>query len=249
MSSLATPDDSPKENVELRFAEVYKSPEWQNLNEVDRSQLLMVAEGVKPGTIIGGDFTNFQGILDKLGLEASLNSEPGQLYPVYKVAKPEVLAQYFREILTIPESSDIDAFHRVNGKFLGYPECCTEEYNNPRKNAEARKKYSPRKFISNFEYELKKMIDETGTYPEEFDFTPPSFTPCGAHCEAAIAQLRKWKAVVEAGDPKAARELQLYRWANGPQKKIHQQEIDKIDSEGLLEYKIAQMRNEILGSI
>ena len=36
----------------IRFPELYNSPEWLSMDTIDRVQLLLVLEGVKPGTII-----------------------------------------------------------------------------------------------------------------------------------------------------------------------------------------------------
>ena len=51
---------------------------------------------------------------------------------------------------------------------------------------------------------------ETGTYPEEFDFLPHSFTPCSVHCTHAKKLLKEWADTVKAADPDAARSLQEY---------------------------------------
>jgi len=69
--------------------DVYESKEWQELSPYDRAQLLLVAEGSKPGTYLNGDFTHFQNIVKKLGLESFLNTEAGVLQPVYAVATGE----------------------------------------------------------------------------------------------------------------------------------------------------------------
>lgn len=241
MTTPTTPE-SQSEEIELKFASVYKSPEWQQLNEIDRAQLMLVAEGVKPGTTIGGDFTNFPKILDQLGLTSTLDTNPLLLEPGYTVAKPEVLSQYLREILSAPENADYTIFHKIVGKFLGYPECCTEEYCNPQRNLQERGKKSPSKFLSNVDYEQTLEIDNTGTYPQELDYLPPSFTPCSAHCEAALKQLNQWMRVIKTGDPKAARELQLYNWNNGPGIRIHRAELDEIIAETHLKWEIEELR-------
>jgi len=181
------------ENTELKFRNIYTSPEWQDLDPINRAQLIMVAEGVKPGTIIGGNLSSFLKIIEKMGLEASLNTHRFQMAAVYDVATPEVMNKYRLRLLTADISATKAECHRINGEFLGYPACCTEEYNNPQKNLKARIAKSPNKFISNVDFELQGMIETTGHYPDELDFCPPSFTPCSANCENALCVLGKWK--------------------------------------------------------
>ena len=40
-----------------------------------------------------------------------------------------------------------------------------------------------------------------GSIPEEFDFCPPSFTPCSIYCEEARKVLQWWWAAVKKNDP------------------------------------------------
>lgn len=216
------------ESTSIKFQEVYDSPEWKSLDQIDRAQLLLVAEWVKPGTIIWGDFTYFPKILKKLWLECSLNTEEWVLYPVYMVSKKETLAEFHRWTITPPNDEKLGEYwHHLNGKFLWYPTCCTDEYCHPKKNLEERKKKSPHKFISNINFELEKEIETTGTYPEELDFCPPSFTPCSAHCECASPLLKKWMHIIRKADAEAAEYLQIFHWRQGPLLKVHKKELEK----------------------
>lgn len=233
------------EKITLQFAELYKSPEWQNLDEIDRAQLLLVAEGVKPGTIIGGNAVNFLKVLDKLGLVSKLNTKPLHFARVYMVSSAEKLSEYFEQIFLAPENINSDFFHYANGEFLGYPKCCTQEYCNPQKNLGERKNISPHEFISNVDYEIGLSIDRAGTYPAELDYCPPSFTPCSASCEDATQLLKKWMSVLKSGDPKAARELQIFNWDDSPTMRIHQKEYDEIESERNLKWQIGRLRKSI----
>lgn len=238
------------EAVELRFPEVYKSPEWKQLDSVDRAQLLLVAEGVKPGTIVGGDFTNFAKIIPQLGLETSLNTDPRWLRPVYMVARPEILTKYHRDVIATPETKRQEPWHRLNGKFLGYPECCTEEYIKPQKNIAARDQLPPkqREEWSNFVFEAEQMVKKGEPYPAELDFRPPSFTPCSVNCPEALPLLRKWQRVIETADPEAARDLQIFNWGSEPYRTAHKDELAAIkkteDEKKKIEFLRKSLREE-----
>lgn len=225
---MNTAAEKPSEDISIKFQEVYDSPEWKSLDPVVRAQLLLVAEGVKPGTIICGDFTHFPKILHKLWLESSLNTEEWRLDPVYMVSRKETLDQFHRWTITPPNDKKLwEYFHRLNGEFLWYPPCCTNEYCHPKKNLAARKKKSPHKFISNIDFELEKEIESTGTYPEELDFCPPSFTPCGINCPCASPLLKKWKSILEIADSDAAERLKIFNWMQEPCRKVHYDELIK----------------------
>lgn len=206
--------EQPREDIKIRFFEVYNSPEWKSLDPIDRAQLLLVAEWVKPGAIIWGDFTHLPKILKKLWLDWILESEANiisRIGPIYRVATAEKLSQFIRNDISLKP------YDKLNWEFLWYPDCCIHEYNNPRHEHE-----------SNFKFELKKEIETTGTYPEELDFCPPSFTPCGVKCTCASPLLKKWKSIIVKADPEAAQELREFHWRSEPlMKKIHQEEVKK----------------------
>ena len=248
--SLETPNTDQRaqeDAIRLRFPEVYQSPEWQKLDSVSRAQLLLVAEGLKPGTIIHGNFTSFQEICGRLGLAGSLNTDPMLLQPIYRVAPEETLLKHERALLTLPEKIPRGAYHRINGEFLGYPSCCVEEYIKPQKNLEARKKSSPKQFVSNVDFEAKQIIGRGEPYPEELDFCPPSFTPCSARCENALAVLKKWKTVLEKADPEAARDMQSFNWQSEPDITLYKEELEAQHKDWLEHRKIRMLRNSILG--
>lgn len=221
------PLESSGERVELRFPEIYQSPEWRELPKLDRAQLVLVAEGVKPGTIISGNVTSFQKIVEQMGLATRRNTESWDLDPVYEVASPEVLSERYRELVALPEEASPDALHQLNGKFLGYPECCTEEYVNP----------SGQREVSKFEYEATQLIAEDKMYPEELDYRPPAYTPCSATCSHALAALKTWKQLLEQADPEAAQRLQRFNWQSEPFRSVHREMIDEEEAAELIEEK------------
>lgn len=232
------------EKIKLRFPEVYQSPEWQALPSIDRAQLLLVAEGLKPGTIIGGNFTGFQKIIERLGLDTHLNSESNELNPVYEVATPEAMDTYYHQLVNLPEKAPEGEHHRITGRFLGYPACCTEEYITPQKNREAITRAYPdtHEEIPNVEYEARQLVEQGKPYPEELDYAPPTFTPCSAACEHALARLTKWRGALQAGDPIAARDLQLFNWQSEPYRSEHAQELETMESDEATAEKLNFLR-------
>lgn len=226
----AAPEESA-DKITLRFPEVYKSPEWQALPSIDRAQLLLVAEGLKPGTIIGGNFTSFQKVIERLGLATHLNSKPNELDPVYEVATPEAMDIYYHQLVNLPQKAPEGDHHRITGRFLGYPACCTEEYIKPQKNREAIKQAYPNTHeeMPNVEFEARQLVEQGKPYPELLDYAPPTFTPCSATCNHALARLSKWRGALQAGDPAAARDLQLFNWQSEPYYSAHEQELNTLE--------------------
>jgi hypothetical protein len=244
-NAVETKTNTEAAEPKLKFAEIYDSPEWKELGPIDRAQLMLVAEGVKPGTIIGGNLSTFQNIVQKMGLKTHLNTEPNELWPVYEVASPAVMDERYHDLLALPKESTSDDYHKINGKFLGYPVCCTEEYNNPQKNLAARMKFSPHKFISNVDFELTQMIEKGETYPEELDFCPPAFTPCSATCPEALRVLKQWKDIILLGDKDAAEELQMFNWRGSPVEKIHAAKLDERSDKRYRQYQSDMLRSQI----
>lgn len=220
------------EKSELKFADIYKSDEWKKFPPIRRAQLLLVAEGVKSGAIIGGDFSGFKDIVEKMGLEARLTTHPLWLDPVYRVSTPDVMARFFRNTVTPELELQKGDYWRIEGELLGYPECCIEEYSNPQKNIEARRKSAPNKnsIPSNLDFEMEQLFKEGKPYPEELDFRPPTFTPCSVHCEKALKMLRKYKEVLESADPEAAKALKEFQWRGDVEKKFHKNDMGEIDN-------------------
>ena len=232
------------DKIKLRFPEVYRSAEWQALPSLDRAQLLLVAEGLKPGAIIGGNFTGFQKIVGRLGLVTHLNSRPGELNPVYEVATQKAMDAYYNELVNMPEEAPQSNIHLINGRFLGYPACCTEEYIKPQKNRDAviREYPDTHEDIPNIEYEVRKIIQQGGSYPAELDAAPPTFTPCSVTCPHALARLKKWSVALLTADPEAARDLQLFHWQSKPYRGAHEEEICALERQEKTAAKLEFLR-------
>jgi len=203
------------------MSHLYQSDDWKQLEPIDRAQLLLVLEGIKSGTIIGGNWTSFQRVVKETGLDYSLTSRKYDLRLVAAVAKPDVLAEYNQQFLK-PDRMKAEGYHHLTGEFLGFPTCCISEYSRERtpEEKQARKK---RNHLHTYTFgrELDALIKQEGKYPEVFDYRPPSFTPCTITCENAIAKLTQWKEALDKYDPEAARELKALHRRGKPESTVH----------------------------
>lgn len=200
---------------------LYSTEDWKKLDPTYRFQLMLVLENVKPGTIIGGDWGPFQRIVRDAGLVYVPTSRKYALRLSARVAHPEVLDAYMGEQLAIAQPT-IDQYHRIAGKFLGYPTCCVEEYVRDRTPEERQAmKNGNREHSYTFGRELETCIQETGTYPDVFDYRAPSFTPCSVNCENARALLTTYKNIVETNDPEAAEAILRFHRQSYPQRGAH----------------------------
>lgn len=206
MNIAQSPSSDNETLWESRFSKIYQSEAWQSLDPLDRAQLLLVAEWKKPWTIIWWDQTNFLAILAQLWLEYSLDESKRNLFPAFIVWNNHDLWEYFKKRLQLTRRWYWSAYDYLTGSFLGYPECCTEEYCHPSLNIVKRRLFSPNTFIPNFTYESI----ENWWYPDEFNYCPPSFTPCSIHCKEAIKVLKVWKLLLEKYDSTWAQELREF---------------------------------------
>ncbi|MFH1509231.1 MAG: DUF483 domain-containing protein [bacterium] len=228
-----------KEKVELKHRDVYNSPEWKTLNPITRAHLILVAEGAKNGAYTRGDYKNFASIIDKLGLEASMNSEEGDLDPVFTVAKPEAMSENIREeIMASDKKESLTEGFKREGKFLGYPDCCVTEYER----------------ASLVEYEtgeknvnIDQEIEEAGTYPKELDYLPPTFTPCSVDCEKALAMAEKHKDILLEADPEAAEEIRKINILGYPE--VNKDEIEKLEQDENEAEKLEFLRRTAKGEM
>lgn len=190
--------------------DIYKSDDWKSLDKTDRAQLLLVMEGVKRGAMIRGNYTSFMRILEKAGLDYELNSDKYSLRPVFTVGKTEDIKEGGRKDLMLPKNAKAGESHKINGWFLSYSACCTEQY--IKKGISIKKEIelykSGKDHLScKFGREISGQMEKEGSYSEIFNYLVPSFTPCGIDCEESKKLLTKWKDVLEANDPEAAKEL------------------------------------------
>jgi hypothetical protein len=225
---------------------LYQSEEWKSLEEIDRAQLLLVIEGIKRGTIIGGNWTSFMKILEKTGLGYELNTNKYQLSPVVVVARPEDLQEQNRRYLTLPENANRDDFHKIAGWLLGYPECCTAEYVKDRTLEQRRAQRNGQRHLSyRFGQELDAQIKAKRSYSEILDYRPPSFTPCGVECPEATRVLTSWKQAIDTLDPEAGRELVYFNRRCLPERFAHQEYLQQEGQRRSLEYRLEMLRRSV----
>ena len=222
---------------------IYKSKEWKSLEEIDRAQLLLVIEGLKRGTIIGGNYTSFMDILKKTGLDYSLTSDKLSLDPVAIVAKSKDLAEATHRYLTLPKNPVGTGYHGVTGWLLGYPECCTKEYVKERTPEQKIAQRNGQRHLSyRFGKELDSKIRSEGSYPDIFDYRPPSFTPCSVNCPEATKVLSSWKEAIETLDPEAAKELVYFNRRDYPEMLAHRGYLESEKSRRTLDAKLKSLR-------
>ncbi len=221
------------------MAKIYDSIEWKSLEEIDRAQLLLVIEGLKKGTIIGGNWTSFMDILKQTGLSYELNTSKYRLDPVVVVARQEDLQEQNRRYLTLPEKATGADFHKVSGWLLGYPECCTEEYVKERTHSQRKAQRNGQRHLSyRFGQELDSKIKSEGTYPDIFDYRPPSFTPCSIDCPEATKVLTSWKEAIDTLDPEAGKELVYFNRRSHPERLAHRNYLEGENSRRALNARL-----------
>lgn len=192
------------------MTDLYKTDEWKSLSWIDRAQLLLVMEGLKRGTTIEGS-SKLIDIAKKAGLECKVRGSKYDLFPVIDVARPEVLAEEARAMLTAPQNADKKCFDLINGRFYGYPQCCVEEYvRKPTKEEIQAARNGQRNMSYRFGRELTEQMAEGEKYPEVLDYRVPSFTPCSVNCQNSTEILANWKNALETLDPDAAEQLKAF---------------------------------------
>lgn len=225
---------------------IYDTVEWKSLDKIHRAQILLINEGVKKGAFVDGNWTTFIYILDKLGLDYQLNTEYGLLNPSFTIGKTEDIREYNRRILLIPNNENvlIEVF-KINGEFLEYSDCCIAEYSRERTPKEKESKGGEIHRSNTFGRELEEIITKDGTYPDIFDYTLPSFTPCSINCEKTKTILTNYKNVLEKNDPEAAKELVDHNRRSFPRCLIHKDYLQKEMKKGYLDYQIVLLKSSV----
>jgi len=191
---------------------IYSSAAWRTLNPVDRAHIILVAERVKPMAYCG--LTELRGVrncildgLDIVALEArgkigwewssmGLLVFPSRTYTVCNSAKT---LKVFTGGLSI----------RLEGRLLGYPRCCVEEYTCHT----YEKEFTPEVIRSVGRWAFRFALEAVGLFldgkslPREFNYLMPSQTPHSVTCLPSLKLLRRWASVIERHDPEAAKTL------------------------------------------
>jgi len=225
--------------------DLYSSTEWKSLDEIDRAQLLLVIEGLKRGTIIGGNWTSFMDIIDRTGLNYQLNTSRYRLDPVVVVGRQEDLQEANKRYLMLPEKAKGFDFHKIAGNLLSYPECCIEEYAKERTPSQIKAMRNGQRHLSyKFGQELDAKIRSEGDYSDIFDYRPPSFTPCGLNCPEATKTLESWKGAIDSLDPEAGKELVYFNRGSYPERIAHGEYLEAEHSKRRLEARLRFLRSD-----
>ncbi|MAF36788.1 hypothetical protein CL622_06745 [archaeon] len=228
------------------MSNLYQSEDWKSLDGVCRAQLLLVIEGLKRGTVIRGNWTSFMDILEKTGLGHELETGKYLLDPMVVVARQKDLQEQHRRFLALPDNANSNDFDKIEGWLLGYPKCCTEEY---------AKDITPEQVLAiqngqiklcyTFGRELDAQIRTYGSYPEIFDYRPPSFTPCKMTCPQATKILSSWKQAIDTLDPEASNELVYYNRMDLPERLVHREYLLQENQKRNFEYKLEVLRRSV----
>lgn len=195
-----------------KMVSIYETEEWKSLPVKERYCLLPTLEDIRPGGLVNIS-------KDKsYGLEYCL-SEKGFKYcnknNLWLISKDEIfLEETFRkwESFLIANAhkgidKDIDdvvkeigiEYHMAMGKFLGYPDCCVNQFIDS----------TIKGLLSGRKWEKKagKALLE-GNYDLLFDYT--LHVPCGISCEESLKIGEKIKNCLEAYDKEAAEHLRKF---------------------------------------
>ena len=179
--------------------DVYESHEWKRISPLYRPNILLVAEGLKPGSTFGSRYrTNLEKVLKNLNLAYSKPRWFKRGY-TYTIAKDEKTLQdnigmSLHPKLTRPQ------FHRATGKFYGFPECCTDSYSVSQIYKDKNSKVERWRLFRDVLEEYEK---KNGGYPEELDYR--MMVPCDVQCKNALELLGNHRDVLQKYDPEAAK--------------------------------------------
>jgi hypothetical protein len=186
--------------------EFYASREWKGLDPLNRACILLVSEGLKPGSTFGSTYrVGVERILEQLRIPYLPPEWHGGDY-IYTIAKDDkTLSDYIRKLLDKNLTSR--QAHRAHGIFYGIPECCINEYIG----ATVLNGKSPgHRKTGSFDELLKKYEKLNGRHHEDLDYRIPGITPCKVDCSNALKAFQKYKDVLLQYDKEAADELKLF---------------------------------------
>ncbi len=183
--------------------EFYASSEWKGLDPLTRACILLVSEGLKPGSTFGSTYrVGVESILDKLRIPYLAPYWHKYDY-VYTVGRNDkTLSDYIGNLLD--ENLTSRQAHRAHGTFYGIPECCIDEYVGAKV---LNGKNQGRSRPASFDELLSQYETENGSYPEELDYRIPGTRPCKVDCGNTLKVLREYRDVLLSHDSEAAEEL------------------------------------------
>lgn len=186
--------------------EIYLSNEWKELDPVGRASILLVSEGVKPGSTFGSKYRfGVESVLEKVRLPYLLPEWVNNRY-IFTVARDDkVLSDYISRFLK--NSLTANQVHYANGIFYGIPECCIDDFVGV--SLEDGRTFRRKKRVS-FDELLKDYERSNGGYPEELDYRIPGVVPCKVDCHNALKVLGEYRDVLLEYDKEAGEELRLF---------------------------------------
>lgn len=206
--------------------EIYQTAYWRAIHPLDRAHILLVAEGVKPMAYT--EHTDIKSVKEYLAQELKIwvteargkrswwPTETDICLPsrVYTICGLEKSFKFIQELWGSPNQA---MYWDYEGKLLGYPECCRQEYVAPT----YKERYNPwilkqfgRKPYS-FKVEAVRRLLEGKTIPEEFLYCMPSQTPCSIGCRKSLKLLSRWKRILWKYDPAAAEAVKEFNQRYG----------------------------------
>ncbi len=187
--------------------EFYTGREWKGLDPLNRACILLVSEGLKPGSTFGSTYrVGVESVLDKLRIPYLPPHWHRYTDYVYTIGRDnKTLSDYIRKLLDRDLTSR--QAHRAQGMLYGIPECCIDEY----VGAKVLDGTNPGETKpSSFDELLKECEKRYGSYPEELDYRVPGIRPCKVDCSNTLKILQKYKDVLLQYDEEAADELRLF---------------------------------------
>ncbi len=189
-------------------------PGYGNLNPAFRYHVLLVAEGLKPMALNGDtDRQDAVAVLDAIGLP--YEEIPMPEFTGFAVYGNEEIRGRYAELESRPYDWDVAI---ENGKLLGYPECCVEEYFgsvSPSWGNWLKEKLGMPVF--KFEAQANRAarpVGNTGRFDEP-DIPELYYTqhiPCDIECAPTMELGRRNRDVLETYDPEAARAMRMEAW-------------------------------------
>jgi hypothetical protein len=229
----------------MNMPDLYKSEEWKSLDKVDRTQFLLVIEGIKRGTLIEGKSSFLKKVFRDKGLEY-WTSDERLLYTSFFVAKPDVLLEMKKKVLENPQMvRNSDFQRRTGGWFYGYPDCCIDSFTKMLVLKDSESQNENIFLIHKFYKDLETVIKKEGKYPDIFDYRPTVFTPCRMECEEAVKFLKESKQALETLDPEATQELVFSNRHSYPMNLVHEDYLTCESEKRALENKLEFIRKSI----
>jgi hypothetical protein len=187
--------------------DIYKSQEWKNLNPLDRASILLVSEGVKPGTTIGSrNRPELENVLKRLGLHHLPPKKSKKNY-TYTIAKDDkTLSDLIRNDIDLRVNGR--QMTKIRGRFYGFPECCIDNFAGSKIYLD--KDISKMPVWISFRDILKQYKAKNGSYPEQHDYRVPGMVPCDVECKNALSLLNEFKKALNKYDEAAAETLKTF---------------------------------------